>query len=163
MKSIYLLIFRILYGEFVGTVREEYENKLKDIIDKCTNPNIFKSSQTKEIIKYISDKYGDELEFLWEKYDNNAIWRNKTNKKWYAVLLTITEEKLKLESKKEIEVIDLRYQKDMVDEVIDSIQIYPGYHMNKKSWITIILNNSMRTDEIIKFIDNSYLLSVKAK
>ena len=163
MKNTYLLIFRIQYGEFVGTVRDEYEKKLQDIIDKCSNSNIFKSSQTKEIIEYVNNKYDDELEFLWEKYDNNAIWRNKLNRKWYAVILTITEEKLKIESKKEIEIIDLMYQKDKICDVIDNIKIYPGYHMNKKSWLTIKLDNSMRTDEIIKFIDNSYSLSIEGK
>ena len=150
-------------GEFVGKVREKYEKVLYNVINKCTNTNIFKQEQTKEIIKYVKEKYNDELEFLWEKYDNNAIWRNKQNNKWYAVLLTITEDKLKIDSNKEIEIIDLRYEKGKVDDVIDNKIVFPGYHMNEQSWITIRLDYSMNTEGIIKFIDNSYNLSIGNK
>ena len=40
-------------GEFVGKVKEEYENKLQDIIEKCTIMDVYKSNQAKEIIKYV--------------------------------------------------------------------------------------------------------------
>lgn len=146
-------------GEFVGKVRAEYENKLKDIIEKCTTPNVFKSNQAKKIIKYIREKYDDGLEFLWEKYDNNAIWRNKANDKWYGLLLTVSKRKLGIDSDDIVEIIDLRYQKEKVDEIINGKNIYPGYHMNKKSWITIILDDSIAIDEIYDLIDNSYELS----
>lgn len=52
------------FGEFVGKLKEEYENELQNIITKCTIPNIFKSEQAKEIIKYVKEKYNDDLEFL---------------------------------------------------------------------------------------------------
>lgn len=146
-------------GEFVGKVRAEYENKLKDIIEKCTTPNVFKSNQAKKIIKYIREKYDDGLEFLWEKYDNNAIWRNKANDKWYGLLLTVSKRKLGIDSDDIVEIIDLRYQKEKVDEIINGKNVYPGYHMNKKSWITIILDDSIAIDEIYDLIDNSYELS----
>ena len=48
---------------------------------------IYKNQQSKEVIKYIKEKYDDDLEFLWKKYDNNAIWRNKQNNKWYGYFL----------------------------------------------------------------------------
>lgn len=146
-------------GEFVGTVRLEYENKIKDIIKNCTDLNVFKSNQAKDIINYIKEKYNDNLEFLWEKFDDNAIWRNKLNNKWYGLLLTISERKLDIDSDKIIEIIDLRYQKEKIDELIDFKTIYPGYHMNKKSWITIKLDDTISTEEIYRLIDNSYSLS----
>lgn len=147
-------------GEFVGKVRCEYENKLQDIINKCTVLNIFKSNQAKEIIKYVKEKYNDDLEFLWEKFDNNAIWRNKKNNKWYAALLIIQENKIGIESDKIIEIIDLRCQKDQINDFIDNIKVFPGYHMNKKSWITIKLDGSVEIEEIFKLIDNSYNISL---
>ena len=120
-------------GEFVGKVRLEYENLISDIIEKCSDLEIFKNSQTKEIINYIKEKYNDTLEFLWD--DENAICRNKTNNKWYGVFMKITEDKLKLSSNQIVEIIDLRYQKNKTEEIVD----------NKK---------------IFKLIDNSYLLSL---
>lgn len=124
-------------GKFVGEIRQEYEKTIQDIINKCTIDEIYKNQQSKEVIKYIKEKYDDDLEFLWKKYDNNAIWRNKQNNKWYGVLLVISSKKLGLDYDKEIEILDLRYQKDEIDKIIDNKKIYPGYHMNKKSNMTL--------------------------
>lgn len=150
-------------GEFVGKARYEYENIINDVVKKCTTKDVFKSTQAKEIINYISLKYGDSLEFLWEKSDDNAVWRNKKNNKWYGVLLTIKKEKLGIKSDEMIEIIDLRYQKDSIDTIIDNDAIYPGYHMNKKSWITIRLDNKIETKEIIELVDNSHNLSEESR
>lgn len=148
-------------GDFVGKVREEYENTLNDIFKNCTTPNIFKSNQAREIIKYIKGKYNDDLEYLWVKFPNNAIWRNKVNNKWYGALLVLNESKLGLKSDKTIDIIDLRYQKDKIKDVIDNKKIFEGYHMNKNNWITIRLDGSMDIKEIFNLIDNSYNLSLE--
>lgn len=150
-------------GQFIGNLRQEYEEIIQDIIIKCTNKEVFKSDQSKEIIKYIKQKYSDELEFLWEKFDDNAICRNKQNNKWYAAFLKISENKLGIESDNLVEIIDLRYEKDKIENIVDNEKIFPGYHMNKKSWITIELNNSLDTKEICDLIDNSYKLSIGNK
>lgn len=148
-------------GEFVGKVREEYENELQKIIERCTIPNVFKSKQAKEIIRYVKDKYNDDLEFLWKKFSQNAVWRNKNNDKCYGILLIISEKKLKLESDKIVEIIDLRYSKDKIKEIIDNEKIFAGYHMNKDNWITIKLDDSIKTETIFELIDNSYRLSLE--
>ena len=150
-------------GEFVGRVREEYENILNDIVQKCTDINVFKSEQAKEIIKYVKEKYNDDLEFLWEKFDENAIWRNKKNNKWYGALLKIPKNKLGINSDEIIDIIDLRYKKEYIQDVIDFKKIYPGYHMNKQSWITIKLDNSVDTKTVFDLIDNSYNLTISNK
>lgn len=111
-------------GEFVGQLRQEYDDIIEDIIVKCTNKEVFKSEQAKEVINYITGKYGDKLEFLWEKFDDNAIWRNKQNNKWYGILLTISESKLGIESDKIIEVIDLRYQKENIEDILDNVKFF---------------------------------------
>ena len=148
-------------GEFIGKVKEEYENELKNIIEKCTTPNVFKSEQTKEVIKYVKDKYNDDLEYLWKKFPENAVWRNKKNKKWYGALLIISERKLEVESDKIVDIIDLRYSKDRIKEIIDNKKIFAGYHMNKDNWITIKLDDSIKTETIFELIDNSYNLSLE--
>ena len=150
-------------GQFVGELRQNYEKVIEDIFTKCTSKEVYKSKQAKEIIRYIEEKHGDKLEFLWEKFDDNAIWRNKQNNKWYGILVTISERKLGIESDKIIEAIDLRYQKENIENLLDNKKFFPGYHMNKKSWITIKLDETLETTEIFKLIDNSYKLSIGNK
>lgn len=146
-------------GEFVGNVRVEYDKIINRFINECTQKEIFKSEQSKELIKYISEKYGDRLEFLWEKFDDNAIWRNKNSKKWYATLFCITADKLGLKDNKRIEVTNMMFQKDKIDEIINNKTIFPAYHMNKRSWITIKLDDEVDMDTVYELIDNSYELS----
>lgn len=146
-------------GEFIGNVRSEYENVLNKFIEGCTHKEVFKSKQSKLLIKYIKEKYGDELEFLWEKYDDNAIWRNKNSQKWYATLFTVSGEKLGLGDNKNIEVSNVMYEKDKVDEIIDNKIIFPAYHMNKRSWITIKLDDDTDMEMVYELVDNSYELS----
>ena len=147
-------------GEFVGKVKNEYEKTLTDISEKCFVIDVFKSDYANEIIRYIKEKYNANPEYLWEKFPNNAIWRNKINK-WYGALLVIPENKLGIESEQIIEIIDLRYQKDQIKEIVDHQKIFAGYHMNKNSWITIKLDGSLELKEIYRLIDNSYQLSFK--
>lgn len=150
-------------GEFVGSVRQEYEYILDDFANKCTYREVFKSKQSKEIIAYIKSKYGDELEFLWEKFDDNAIWRNKINNKWYGLLMILTEDKLGLKSDKSVEVLNVMCDKEKIKSVVDNEAVFPGYHMNKKSWISIKLDSTLKTEIVLDFIDKSYVLSLGKK
>ena len=150
-------------GEFVGNLRQKYNQVLEDIIKKCTEKDVFKCKQAKDVIEYIRKKYGDELEFLWEKFDDNAAIRNKINNKWYAVLLTVSEGKIRecgSNNERRMEIIDLRMDKELVPKKVDGVNIFPGYHMNKKSWITVILDGSVSNKKLFQMIDDSYDLSV---
>lgn len=143
-------------GSFIGTVRAEYERILTDIADKCFEKEIFKSEQSKRVIEYIRTRYGDELEFLWEKFSDNAIWRRKDNNKWYGVILVVSKRKLGLNSDEISEIIDLRMEPEELEKTVDDKKYFRGYHMNKKHWITICLDGRVQTEELFKLIDKSY-------
>lgn len=146
-------------GEFVGRVRNEYETLLTDIAKKCCVPDVFKSNMTKALIAHVRDIYGDEPEFLWKNFPDNAIWRRKDNRKWYGVLLTVSKKKLGLESDEIVEIIDLREQPEMIKSLLEQSDYYPGWHMNKKHWYTIILDGTVSFDEICHHIDVSYKIA----
>lgn len=148
-------------GSFVGEVRNAIEAILTQVADQCYNTEIFKSIQAKEIICYVRDKYGDELEFLWKKFPDNAIWRRKDNEKWYGALLTVKASKLGHADDKLIEILDLRIKTEDIEATVDNKRFYMGYHMNKKHWYTILLDDSIPTEEICRRIDDSYLLAKK--
>ena len=148
-------------GSFVGQVKNEYEAALDEISAKCYDAEVFKSRQAKEVISYIRDTYGDEPEYLWQKSPNNAAVRRKDNQKWYIVLLTISRRKLGFDADETVEILDLRMTPEDIEKRVDGIKILPGYHMNKKHWITICLDDSVSMDEICGRIDESYLLAKK--
>ena len=140
-------------------VYKAYSQILEKIQKECFEDEIFKANYTKEIIDYVKNKYGDELEFLWEKSPKNAVVRRKSSKKWYAVILTVSKRKLNLDCDEIIEVINLHNIAEEMKKLIDNKKYFPAYHMNKKYWCTICLDGTVELEEIYKLIDISYELA----
>ena len=140
-------------------VYKAYSEILAKIQKECFEDEIFKANYTKEIVAYIKNKYGDELEFLWEKSPKNAVVRRKSSNKWYVVILTISKRKLNLDSDEIIEVINLHNIVEEIKKLIDNKKYFPAYHMNKKYWCTICLDGTVELEEIYKLIDISYKLT----
>lgn len=143
-------------GGFVGSVREEYEALLSDISEKCFDNDAFVCPQSQEIIEYVRAKYGDELEFLWEKLSDTAVRRKKNSGKWYGYIMHVSKRKLGLCSDDIVEIIGLHGKEEHNKNIVDGKVCFAGYHMNKKTWYTIILDHSMPTQKICDFIDDSY-------
>ncbi len=148
-------------GSFVGQVRLDLEETVERISAACFEPEVFKSKVTKAVIAYCLKKYGDSPEHLWERSPDNAILRRRDNKKWYAAILTVKRSKLSGDSDREVEIIDLRLPPEEMEKTVDGVKIFPGYHMNKKHWITICLDGSVDIKEICARIDESYILAKK--
>ena len=146
-------------GNFVGKIKDEYKQILEKISEECFEPDVFQSAQTKELIEYVNAKYNSELEFLWEKFADNAIVRRKDNAKWYAAFLTVSKQKLGFDDNTIAEIIDLRAEN--VDNIVDNEIVFPGYHMNKKHWGTVVLDGSIPWEELCRRIDESYRLAKK--
>ena len=136
------------YSEVLGKIKKE-----------CFEDEIFKTDYTNEIINYIKNKYGDELEFLWEKSPKTAVVRRKYSKKWYAVILTLSKRKLNLDSDELVEVINLHNSPEEIEKLMDNKRYFPAYHMNKKHWCTICLDGTVELEKIYRLIDISYKLA----
>lgn len=147
-------------GEFVGYMREAYNFIIENVKKTCCSKSIYRSDYSNLVIKYIKEKYNDDLEYLW-KNSNNAIWRNKNNSKWYATLLILDKDKLGLNEPDQVEIINLQLEPELIEKLVDSKKYFKAYHMNKKYWISIKLDGSVNLEEIYKYIDNSYDISMK--
>ena len=159
--EIYILYKTNASGAYVGKIRNEIQQVIYDIVQNCYETSIFHTAQAQMIIEFVRKTYGDELEFLWSKFSDNAIWRRKDNKKWYGIILTVSGKKLGLESEKLEEIIDLRMNPLESANILARDNYYPGWHMNKKSWYTLVLNGSVSDDELKERIRESYTLAKK--
>lgn len=148
-------------GAFVGWVKEAYQQILQEIADKCFAPDVFKSDYARQIIAHAHKTYGDELEFLWKRFPENAVLRRKDSGKWYAALLRLSGSKLGLETSETIEILDLRIRPEEIETTVDNKCFFPGYHMNKQHWYTICLDGSVLLEEIYTRLDASYHLAKK--
>lgn len=143
-------------GKYAAELKTEYEKNLKDILDNCSQVNIYKTDQSKRIMTHIEDEYSCELEFLWKRFPTSAIYRNNNNRKWFAVMQKVSQEKLGLEGDGELEILNVKH--DNVEKLLDYKNILEGYHMSKKHWISIPLDERVSDGEIIRLVKNSYEL-----
>lgn len=148
-------------GAFVGAIRSEYERVLSEISERCFVRDAFKSGYAHKVIGYVRERYGDELEFLWKTSPSTAVWRRKDNRKWYGILFLLSKRKLGLDSDEAVDIIDLRADPEVLSQIADGKRYFPGYHMNKKSWMSICLDGSVPIEEIYAWIDKSYRLAQK--
>ena len=137
-------------------IRQEYEKILQHIKKSCFSPAFFEGAQANRLAKAIIEKYGDEPDFPWEKYENYAIFRNKDTKKWYALIMDIAKDKLEDKAKGNIEVVNIKLDDEKIPELLGKKGFYPAYHMNKKYWITLALDGSLEDKLILKLLDESY-------
>ncbi len=143
-------------GETVGKIREDYGKVLKAFTNHCTESDVFKSKQFDEVLDHIRTEYGSRLEFLWEKFPEDAIVRRKDNKKWYGLFGILSGNKIGLPADEKFEVLIIRGEPAEIASAVDGKNYFPGYHMNKTHWYTIILDGRVHTEAVLKRIDKSY-------
>lgn len=142
-------------GEFVGEVRGEYVRALREIAERCFDRQVFSSENTLALIGHVQEKYGDEPEYLWEKFPDCAIWRRKDNGKWYGLILTTERKKLGLPGEGKVEILDVRADPDEASLLVDHVRVFPGWHMNKKHWVSLPLDGAVSMTELKEFLEES--------
>ena len=108
-----------------------------------------------EIYEYVKKQYGTVPEYLWKESPESAVLSHP-NGKWYAVLMQVEKSKLGLEGDTKVDIIDVKCDPDMVGLLTETYGFLPGYHMNKKYWITMLLDGTVSEAKILDFLDMSY-------
>ena len=146
-------------GSFVGSVREACLEILYQIRKTCFDVQDFICPQTKRIMAQIQEKYGNQLEYLWEKSPDTAVLRHEGNQKWYAILMKISWDKLKKGREGQVEAVNLKH--DQVADLLSQKGIYPAFHMNKRHWISVALDNTLSDEEVLELMEKSWNLTTK--
>ena len=146
-------------GTFVGSVREACLEVLYDIRKACFEVQEFLYPQTKRIMALVQAKYGNQLEYLWEKSPDTAVLRHEDNQKWYAILMRIPLDRLDKGREGLVEVVNLKH--DQVADLLSQNGIYPAFHMNKRYWISIPLDDTLTDEKVLELFERSCFLTSK--
>ena len=146
-------------GTFVGEVRKAYEEALLLIGETCFDKAVFKQRLTKDLLHYAKDCYQEDCEYLWENFPDNGILRRADNRKWYAVIMTVAGNKVGLFTENKVEIVDLRAEEEVINTLIHNRGFAPAWHMNKKSWITVLLDGSVEFSTVAKMLEKSRCLA----
>ncbi len=101
------------------------------------------------------EHYSTEAEYLWARTPGFGVLRHP-NGKWYAVVMDIPKSKLGLPGDELIDVMNVQVDPVMSGSLRNSPGIFPGYHMNKEKWITVLLDGTIDMTQIAILLDISY-------
>ena len=115
-----------------------------------------KNKLVEKLLKYACDRYGTKPEYLWSKYPDIAVLRCETNDKWYGLIMAVDGVKLGLESGVSYDVINVKCSPLMTGSLLSMKGILPAYHMQKNSWISVLLDGSADEEQVFSLLDMSY-------
>ena len=142
-------------GETVQNIREHVENLLSSILGLADKSEKISS----EIIDYCNNKYGGNHVNPFKKHPDILAMVNEKNK-WYSLFLDVEYNKLNKNTDitTKVKILNVKYPVDKILEIIDNKNIFPAYHMNKKHWISIVIDKNIKFGKIKELIDISHSL-----
>lgn len=115
------------------------------------------------ILQYAKERYGTEPEYLWAKFSNYAVLRQRELGKWYAIIMDVPGKKLGLDTAAHVDILDIKCDPLLIGSLRESRGFLPAYHMNKDKWIALLLDGSVPQDQVLKLLDLSYDITKKGK
>lgn len=143
-------------GKFVSKIRKKVNELIEDIVKSCFTSLDYR----KLLLDYVKEKYGTIPEEPWED-NNHATIKTSNSKKWYGIFMYLPYKTLGLDKSGKIDVLNVKLNPELIQSLIDKKHFFPAYHMNKKYWITILLDSDTDVNLVKSLIDESFRLVEK--
>lgn len=96
----------------------------------------------------------------WRDLPEYITFSDPETGKWFALFMTIGKDKLGLPvglpGTENIDILDVKAAPDFILLMAGRDGILPAYHMNRRNWITVLLDGSVKTEQVLDLIDASY-------
>jgi predicted DNA-binding protein (MmcQ/YjbR family) len=111
----------------------------------------------------IRTRYGVSPDFPWkenDRYSSAGVFRHGENNKWFALVMDIRRGALlKNEVRDPVDVMNLKMPPDRIPALCQRDGIYPAYHMNRKFWISVTLDDTLPDGDVMELIQTSFDLT----
>ncbi len=116
-----------------------------------------------ELESFIVKTYNTSPEYLWERYPSFAVFRHRSNRKWFAVIMTIPKEKLGITEDGDIDVVNIKCSDEIIASFWEEDGIHPAYHMSKRHWLSVALDGTASDDTVTWLLEISFRLTDKKR
>lgn len=113
-------------------------------------------SYREDIYEFAAEQYGTEPEYLWMKFPDYAVLRHAENRKWYAIIMDVQRKKLGLSGDGFVDIMDIKCDPATAWSLLSEKGILPAYHMNKRNWITVLLDGTVEKDLLFSLLEMSF-------
>lgn len=124
---------------------------------------LFASDQANRLTQCILERFQVEPDFPWERaerYQSYGTFRHASNRKWFALIMRVKRAVLDKDGNPAlVDVINLKIPPEHGEALHQQPGVYPAYHMNHKTWISVVLDDTQTDEAIMQWIDDSYRLT----
>ena len=114
-----------------------------------------------DFFELCSSSYLTQPDYPFDDWMESAVFRHADNKKWFAIVLSVSRRKFGFDSDEVIDVVNLKLPTEMFGSFSAADGVYPAYHMNKLHWISMILPDA--PDDVAQFLVNVSFEATKAR
>ena len=116
-----------------------------------------------EVIRYIAGTYGAQPEYLWSDSPDACIFRHRSNRKWFAIIMNVDRIKLGLPGEGSADIMNMKCGPLLSGSFAGRPGILPAWHMNKTHWIGALLDGTAAEADIRELLDLSFSLTDRRK
>lgn len=116
-----------------------------------------------QLEKILCETYAANMDWPWIKYPNYEVFRHSNNKKWFALIMDVSKNKLGLAGDEILDIVNFKCDPALIGSLRMENGFFPAYHMNKDSWITVALDGTVDDEKIKALADMSYELTSTMK
>ena len=158
-------------GAYAASVREAYRELLLDIARHAFQEVLFPGDQANRITAEILKRYDVRPDFPWQeenssqnRYRSYGVFRHRDSGKWFALIMNVREEVIfKNGSVTPLDIVNLKADPTVIPDLLRRPGIFPGYHMNHRHWISVILSGELTDRDIMSLIEESRRLTMRPK
>ena len=116
-----------------------------------------------DFFKMVHDQFQVEPDCPFEGDFVSTVFRRPDNLKWFAIVLTVDAQKLGIGAFGDLDIVNLKITPEDREKFRYYENVLPAYHMSKKHWISIVLDEQEDFDEqLIDLTRKSFLLTAPA-
>ena len=117
-----------------------------------------------DFFRMIHERFGIEPDYPFAGDFVTAVFRRKDNLKWFAIVMSVDAKQLKIGAYGELDIVNLKCTDEDREALAQTEGVLPAYHMNKKKWLSVILDEQEDFDEkLSELVQKSFDLTASQK
>jgi len=114
-----------------------------------------------QILAYAKKTYKTVPDAPFRTAPSYDVLRHAGTRKWYALFMDVPREKLGLPGSEYVDILNIKCDPVLSGSLRTGKGFFPAYHMNRESWLTILLDGTVAAEDIFPLLDMSYELTKK--
>lgn len=141
-------------GSFVNQIRSDVDEVVYQVIESCYQLKDYRE----RVFDFVRAELNTKLETPWAKHPEFYVMKTANRQKWYGLMMRISYQLLDPQQSGIVDVLNLKAPPLKIVDLIDYQTFYPAYHMNKKHWVSVVVDEKINLKQLQALIRQSYQL-----